>query len=135
MLERMSLFVLGGGGYLGIELAWRGSTHWTMFLAGGLCLCFLQALASRRMALPLAAGVGAVGVSGLEAVVGVLCRRFLHVAVWDYSAEWGNLAGLICPRYCFYWFLLCGWVVAVLRLASWTTNSPFYRTKRAAMKT
>ena len=78
MLERMSLFVLGGGGYLGIELAWRGSTHWTMFLAGGLCLCFLQALASRRMALPLAAGVGAVGVSGLEAVVGVLCRRLLH---------------------------------------------------------
>ena len=75
-----------------------------MFLAGGLCLCFLQALASRRMALPLAAGVGAVGVSGLEAVVGVLGRRFLHVAVWDYSAEWGNLAGLICPRYCFYWF-------------------------------
>ena len=123
MLERMSLFVLGGGGYLGIELAWRGSTHWTMFLAGGLCLCFLQALASRRMALPLAA------------VVGVLCRRLLHVAVWDYSAEWGNLAGLICPRYCFYWFLLCGWVVAVLRLASWTTNSPFYRTKRAAVKT
>lgn len=131
MLERMCLFVLGGGGYLSIELAWRGSTHWTMFLAGGICLCFLQSLASRRIGLPLAAGAGAAGVSGLEAVIGLVCRYCLHIAVWDYSAEWGNLAGLICPRYCFYWFLLCGWVVAVLRVAGKVTGSPLYCTQKA----
>ena len=79
MLERMSLFVLGGVGTW-VELAWRGTTHWTMFLAGGLCLCLLQRLATRRMSLPAAAGVGCVGVSGLEAVYGRLCRGFLHVA-------------------------------------------------------
>lgn len=134
MLERISLFLLGGGGYLSIELAWRGSSHWTMFLAGGLCLCFLQALAARQIPLPLAAGAGAAGASGLEVLIGLLCRNVLHVAVWDYSTEWGNLAGLICPRYCFYWFLLCGWVVAVLRLAGKVTNSPFYRTQKAAAR-
>lgn len=128
MLERMMLFVLGGGGYLGIELAWRGTSHWTMFLAGGVCLCLLQGLAVRPVCLPLAAGAGAAAVSGLEVCIGLACRELLHVAVWDYSAEWGNLAGLVCPRYCLYWFLLCGWVILVLRVARRVTVRPVYRT-------
>ena len=41
MLERASLFLLGGGAYAALELAWRGTTHWTMFLTGGVCLCLL----------------------------------------------------------------------------------------------
>ena len=88
MLERLSLFCLGGGAYAALELAWRGTTHWTMFLAGGVCLCLL------------------------------------HIAVWDYADEWGNLAGLVCPRYTFYWFLLCGWVVFVLRGVESTVYHP-----------
>ena len=128
MLERMMLFLLGGGGYLGIELAWRGTSHWTMFLAGGLCLCMLQALAVRPVSLPLAAVAGAAAVSGLEVCIGLPCREVLHIAVWDYSNEWGNLAGLICPRYCLYWFLLCGWVILVLRVARRVAVRPVYRT-------
>ena len=128
MLERAMLFLLGGGGYLAIELAWRGASHWTMFLAGGICLCVLQALAVRPVCLPLAAGAGAAAVSGLEVCIGLACREVLHIAVWDYSAEWGNLAGLVCPRYCLYWFLLCGWVILVLRVARRFTVSPVYRT-------
>lgn len=126
MLEKIALFLLGGGGYLGIELAWRGTTHWTMFLAGGVCLCLLQQLALRRLPLPVAACVGAAGVSGLELAVGLASRRLLHIVVWDYSAEWGNLAGLVCPRYTFYWFVLCGWVIAVLRLTQKAVKSPAY---------
>ena len=108
MLERLSLFCLGGGAYAALELAWRGTTHWTMFLAGGVCLCLLQALAAGPLPLAVAAALGAAGVSGLELAVGAVCRRLLHIAVWDYADEWGNLAGLVCPRYTFYWFLLCG---------------------------
>ena len=128
MLERAMLFLLGRGGYLAIELAWRGASHWTMFLAGGICLCVLQALAVRPVCLPLAAGAGAAAVSGLEVCIGLACREVLHIAVWDYSAEWGNLAGLVCPRYCLYWFLLCGWVILVLRVARRFTVRPVYRT-------
>ena len=115
MLERASLFLLGGGAYAALELAWRGTTHWTMFLTGGVCLCLLQALADRPLPLGPAAAVGAAGVSGLELAVGAVCRRVLHTAVWDYADEWGNLAGLVCPKYTAYWFLLCGWVIFVLR--------------------
>ena len=61
MLERASLFLLGGGAYAALELAWRGTTHWTMFLTGGVCLCLLQALADRPLPLGPAAAVGADG--------------------------------------------------------------------------
>lgn len=128
MLERILLFCLGGGGYLGVELAWRGTTHWTMFLAGGISLCLLQALARRPLPLGAAAGLGAAGVSAVELAVGALCREILHLRVWDYSREWGNLAGLICPRYTFYWFVLCGWVVLVLRMVRRVTSGPVYCT-------
>lgn len=63
MLERLSLFCLGGGAYTALELAWRGTTHWTMFLAGGVCLCLLQALAAGPLPLAVAAALGAAGVS------------------------------------------------------------------------
>ena len=43
MLEQLSLFFLGGGAYAALELAWRGTTHWTMFAAGGACHCLLKA--------------------------------------------------------------------------------------------
>lgn len=124
MLERASLFLLGGGAYAALELAWRGTTHWTMFLTGGVCLCLLQALADRPLPLGLAAAVGAAGVSGLELAVGAVCRRVLHTAVWDYADEWGNLAGLVCPKYTAYWFLLCGWVIFVLRGVESTVYHP-----------
>ena len=70
MLEQLSLFFLGGGAYAALELAWRGTTHWTMFAAGGACLCLLQKLAAAPLPLAGAAALGAAGVSGLELAVG-----------------------------------------------------------------
>lgn len=134
MLEPIILFALGGAGYQAIELAWRGTTHWTIFAAGGACLCLLQQLARRR-SLPLGAAAlcGAAAASGVELGVGLACRYLLHLAVWDYSALWGNVAGLVCPLYSFYWFLLCFWVLLVLRGAENWAERPLYRiTKWAA---
>ena len=47
---QLVLFAMGGTAYLALEIAWRGTTHWTMFLAGGACLCALDALG--RLPLP-----------------------------------------------------------------------------------
>ena len=35
------LFDAGGVLYVLIELAWRGRSHWTMFVLGGLCFVYL----------------------------------------------------------------------------------------------
>ena len=59
-----------------------------------------------------------------EEPVGAVCRVMLHTDVWDYTGEWGNLAGLVCPKYTLYWFLLCGWVIFVLRCVESTVYHP-----------
>ena len=115
---QLVLFAMGGTAYLALEIAWRGTTHWTMFLAGGACLCALDALGRLPLPTPLLAGIGAVGVSALELGTGLACRRLLHVEVWDYSQEWGNLAGLVCPKYTALWFLLCLWVLGMMRFCA-----------------
>ena len=135
MLEPIILFALGGAGYQAIELTWRGTTHWTMFAAGGACLCLFAAIGP--------AAQPAVGGSGVmrrcsrqrgRAGRGPGLPLPLHLAVWDYSALWGNVAGLVCPLYSFYWFLLCFWVLLVLRGAENWTERPLYRITKWAAK-
>ena len=55
MIEKSALFCLGALGFGCIELAWRGRTHWTMLLAGGLCMLALWALNERLGRWPLLA--------------------------------------------------------------------------------
>lgn len=118
-LEMGVLFMMGGFAYLGAELAWRGATHWTMFLAGGLCVCYLNwlnGLTQPQLPLLLCGALGALGVSGIELMFGLFCTRLLRLRVWDYSGEWGNVAGLVCPKYTVLWFFLCTWLLFALRL-------------------
>ena len=37
VLEYGGVFTAGGLGYGGLELLWRGRTHWSMLLCGGVC--------------------------------------------------------------------------------------------------
>lgn len=105
-------------GYGTIEILYRGSTHWTMLLAGGIALVFLQQINLRFAAVPLLVrcGMGAFGITGIELAFGLLFNHVLGLSVWDYSAEWGNILGQVCPRFTVMWFLLCIPVLGGLRL-------------------
>lgn len=48
----------------------------------------------------------AVVMTLVEYLAGILCVKVFKVRLWDYSKEWGNLQGIICPRFSFYWTLL-----------------------------
>ena len=37
--EMTTVFSIGSFGYGLLELLWRGRTHWSMLLTGGVCLC------------------------------------------------------------------------------------------------
>ena len=110
MHARNAFFAFLGGlaAYPLIELAWRGWTHWTMSILGGVCFmaCYLVYVALPRRSLLFRAAVSGIIVTELEFITGVIVNLALHWHVWDYSHLWGNLAGQICPLYSFFWFLL-----------------------------
>ena len=44
--------VLGGLAYMGVELLWRGRTHWTMGVLGGVCFVVIGRLNERQGCAP-----------------------------------------------------------------------------------
>ena len=98
------LFYLGGCAYMGLELLWRGRSHGSMFVAGGLCFLLIGQLnhVRPRLPLPLRAAVGAGIVTMVELGIGLLCNR--NYDVWDYRDQAGNFLGQICPIFTILWF-------------------------------
>ena len=108
--------VIGSIGYGIIELLWRGHTHWTMVLLGGICfLCmgWINRLSIPRLVRYL---LCAAAVSLLELVTGCLVNLHMGWDVWDYSANRLTLWGLICPLFSFLGLLLA---IPSCALASW----------------
>lgn len=48
----------------------------------------------------------AVCMTGIEYVAGILCLRILNMRLWDYTDEWGNVQGIICPKFSLIWAFL-----------------------------
>lgn len=105
--EFFTVYVLGALGYGGLELLWRGRTHWTMLLLGGLCFVLMY-LIDTRMTVRLWQKwvLSAAVITTLEFLCGCLVNLRLGWGVWDYSALRGNLLGQICPQFVLLWFLL-----------------------------
>lgn len=94
---------LGGCGYVGLELLWRGRSHSSMFVAGGVCFILLGRLREVAPRLPGAvrAAMGAAVITGVELGTGLLVNR--DFAVWDYRDQPGNFLGQICPVFSLLW--------------------------------
>ena len=89
------LFFVGGSSYALLEAAWRGYTHWTMFVAGGICLILLNAVSSLNMPMWGKAIVGGAVITAVELAVGGIVNMALGWNVWDYSTMPLNLWGQI----------------------------------------
>ncbi len=101
--------LFGGVGYGLLEVLWRGYTHPSMVLTGGICFTGILFLNQRLLRLPLLlrGAICALLVTAVEFVVGILVNRILHLDVWDYSWAKYHIMGQICTEYAFFWFLLC----------------------------
>ena len=102
-LKKVLLFGIGGTGYVGLELLWRGYSHGSMFLAGGTCFLLLGGLNRAEPKLPywLRITAGALIITMVELAAGLLVNR--QYAVWDYRDQWGNFCGQICPVFTALW--------------------------------
>lgn len=104
VLEYMAVYLAGAAGYGMLEILWRGWTHWTMLLVGGLCVCIMYWIANRT---PLKLWqkwvLSAVVITTVEYFAGLVINLHFQWHVWDYSNQPGNLLGQICPAFFVLW--------------------------------
>ena len=109
-------FATGAVGYAAIEVIWRGHTHWTMVIAGGVCFIvfsLVEEFFSERGIL-FKAMLCALGVTAVEFIFGVVFNLIFGMGIWDYSNMPLNILGQICPVFSLMW---AGIAIAFLPLA------------------
>lgn len=133
LCKHLALAATGGLLYVILELVWRGRSHWTMFMLGGLCfvaLGLINEVLPWDMPLWQQVLIGTAIVTVLEFVTGCVVNIGLGWSVWDYSGLSGNILGQICPQYCLLWLpvSLAGIVLDDwLRYWVWGEERPRYR--------
>lgn len=50
--------------------------------------------------------VMAVSMTAIEYIAGIILLKWMKLRLWDYSKLWGNVNGLICPLFSFFWAML-----------------------------
>ncbi len=106
LLYTLFLCLVGGLLYALIEIAWRGQTHPSMVVLGGICFCLLASLQRSRLPFFGKMLCGALIITILEYCFGIIVNIVLKQNVWDYSNRPFSLHGQICLQYSFYWLLL-----------------------------
>lgn len=107
--HQLTLFLIGGGAYILIELLFRGYSHWTMFLLGGLCfVCVGRINQGFTSEMPLISQmfISTIIVTLLEFIFGLVLNVWLKLYIWDYTNQPYNLLGQICLLFANLWFLL-----------------------------
>lgn len=104
----ITIFSVGAVGYSIIEILWRGHTHWSMSLAGGISFLGLSkisaALNNKNLLIKALAGCGFI--TTVEYIFGIIFNVVLKRKVWDYSQLPLNIGGQICALYSLFWLIL-----------------------------
>ena len=117
-MELLPVFALGSILYGLTEILWRGWTHWTMLLCGGICFTLMYLVSGSGLSLVKKWLLSTCIITTVEFVAGCIVNLRLHWQVWDYSSMAGNLLGQICPLFTAAWFLLCFLFLGLVRILS-----------------
>ena len=115
ILKHAVLALCGGCVYFLIEMAWRGHSHWTMAVLGGVCFVLIgdiNEFIPWNMPLVLQGAIGSGTVTLLELVSGIILNLWLGLGIWDYYNMPFNFLGQICLPFSLLWVALS--VVAVI---------------------
>lgn len=111
------LFLLwfGGSTYVAVEVLFRGHSHWTMLLLGGIvfvCIGLLNQVISWDLGFVQQILIGTMTVTILEFITGYIINIQLSWNIWDYTNMPYNLIGQICPQFIIAWIPLV--IIAIL---------------------
>ena len=132
-LRPLVLIGIGGLMYVLIELAFRGRSHWTMFLVGGLCfwlIGLINEVLPWEMPFWKQCIIGAVIVTVVEFLAGCIINLLLGWDVWDYSSMPFNILGQICLPFSLLWILLSAVAIVIddhLRCWIYGEEKPHYK--------
>lgn len=124
ILKSLILFIIFGFMYCGIEILWRGYTHPSMFVVGGLC-CLLVGLINEitpKMPMIWQCLLSSLIIITIEFISGCFLNLYLGLGVWDYSNQPFNLWGQICLSFTFIWFFLS---YITIKLDDWLRKKLF----------
>ncbi|MCX7715638.1 MAG: putative ABC transporter permease [Clostridia bacterium] len=109
----LHIFCIGAAGYSLMEIVWRGFTHWSMALTGGICFLVLYHLYGvfSHLAMWKKCFIGSAVITAIEFAAGCIVNLYLHWDVWDYSEYPFDLYGQICLFYSVLWFFLSALIV------------------------
>lgn len=131
--KALALFLFGAVLYAAIEILWRGHTHWTMAVLGGLLFLLLGGLNNWlpwEMPLLWQIIIGTAIVTAAEFVAGCILNLWLGLGIWDYSNLPGNILGQICPQFTLAWAGLSLIAIVLddyIRYWLWGDERPYYK--------
>lgn len=109
MLQNSLVFICGSVLYPLIEISWRGHTHSSMSLAGGICMVLINLICCNKMqkkSLAAKCATGSLIITSIEFAAGLAVNKALCLNVWDYSALPFNILGQICLPFSAVWFIM-----------------------------
>lgn len=105
----LTLFSIGGAIYVSLECIWRGWSHWTMFILGGICfiaLGLINEVLDWNTPMVLQMAIGCAIITTLEFITGCIVNIGLGWDVWDYSQYPLNFLGQISVGSSVLWYFL-----------------------------
>lgn len=115
ILKLVILFIVGGIAYSMVEMAWRGYTHASMFILGGILFIeigYINELFTYDMGLLVQAAIGAFIITLSELIAGLILNIYLELNIWDYSDIALNFLGQISLPYSVGWFFIS--IIAII---------------------
>lgn len=133
ILKYIFLFIIGGFTYYMVEILWRGYSHWTMFILGGICFLFAGIQNEYiEWEYPLWRQVLNVDVFVIisEFITGCIVNLYFHWNVWNYSNLPFNILGQSCPQFALLFMPICLFAIVLddyVRYFIFHEDKPHYK--------
>lgn len=131
--KHLSLFLIGSILYYNLEILWRGYSHCSMFILGGICFVLIGLINeyfSWEMKLWKQQLIATIIITTLEFITGYIVNIKLDWNVWNYGNLRFNLLGQISLQYSILWFFLSAVAIVLddyLRYKWFDESKPRYK--------
>lgn len=132
-MKYLFLFLTGGFAYFYIEILYRGFSHFSMIICGGLAfiLCgAINQLMHFKISVISQMILSMFIITALEFITGYIVNIRLGWNVWDYSGLPFNLLGQICLAYSLVWLIIslaCIFLDDIIRWKIFDEKKPTYK--------